>query len=63
MKRKFIELLFLAVALCPFPLAAQTQQSPLTSREIVALVYQLPKHPEMRDEIVEEIRNAASAFR
>jgi hypothetical protein len=42
---------------------AQTSQpSPLTSREVVALVYQLPKHPEQRDEIVEEIRKRGIAF-
>lgn len=42
---------------------AQTiQPSPLTSREVVTLVYQLPKHPEQRDEIVEEIRKRGIAF-
>jgi len=35
---------------------AQVQNRPLTSKEIVSLVYQLPQHPEKRDEIVEEIR-------
>lgn len=39
-----------------------SQGSPLTSREIVALVYQLPKHPDMRDEVVEEIRNRGIGF-
>ncbi|MDQ2937049.1 MAG: hypothetical protein M3R67_06035 [Acidobacteriota bacterium] len=44
--------------------AAQSPQStpPLTSREIVTLVYQLPKHPQQRDEIVEEIRKRGIAF-
>jgi hypothetical protein len=47
----------------PIGASAQTSQSsPLTSREVVALVYQLPKHPEQRDEIVEEIRKRGIAF-
>jgi hypothetical protein len=41
---------------------AQAQQAPLSSREIVALVYELPKHPEKRDEIVEEIRRRGIGF-
>jgi hypothetical protein len=42
---------------------AQTSQpSALTSREVVALVYQLPRHPEQRDEVVEEIRKRGIAF-
>jgi hypothetical protein len=54
-----------AVALFwPLNNAAQSSQSTtaLTSREIVALVYQLPKHPQQRDEIVEEIRKRGIAF-
>jgi hypothetical protein len=43
-------------------IAQTSQPSPLTSREVVALVYQLPKHPEQRDEIVEEIRKRGIAF-
>ena len=35
---------------------AQSQQAPLTSKEVVARLYELPRHPERRDEIVEEIR-------
>ncbi len=41
---------------------AQSQNRPLTSKEIVSLVYQLPQHPEKRDEIVEEIRTRGIAF-
>src|SRR5688572_21159330 len=41
---------------------AQSQTRPLTSKEIVSLVYQLPHHPEKRDEIVEEIRNRGIGF-
>jgi hypothetical protein len=49
---------------CQLNTAAQSSQSttPLTSREIVTLVYQLPKHPQQRDEIVEEIRKRGIAF-
>lgn len=41
---------------------AQTPNRPLTSKEIVSLVYQLPQHPEKRDEIVEEIRKRGIGF-
>jgi hypothetical protein len=42
--------------------AAQSSLTPLTSKELVTLVYQLPKHPERRDEIAEEIRKRGIAF-
>lgn len=53
-----------AILVCAFIAPGQSSQStsPLTSREIVALVYELPKHPERRDEIVEEIRKRGIAF-
>ncbi len=35
---------------------------PLTSREIVALIYELPKHPEKRDEIIDTIRKRGIGF-
>ncbi len=41
---------------------AQQNEPPLTSQELVKLVYQLPKHPELRDEIVAEIRRRGIAF-
>jgi hypothetical protein len=62
MNRKLIRLLLFVVVLCPSLGKAQSQSSPLTSREVVALVYQLPKHPELRDEIVEEIRKRGIGF-
>jgi hypothetical protein len=40
----------------------ESQLSPLTSREVVALVYELPRHPERRDNIVEEIRKRGIGF-
>jgi hypothetical protein len=61
MKYKLIQLLISVVVLCPSLVKAQSQ-SPLTSREVVALVYQLPKHPELRDEVVEEIRKRGIGF-
>lgn len=43
------------------PLSAQ-EPKPLTSKEIVSLLYQLPRSPEMRDEVVEEIRKRGIGF-
>jgi len=42
--------------------AQSPQATPLTSREVVALAYELPKHPERRDEIVDEIRKRGIGF-
>jgi len=58
-----INKLFLAIILllsC-IPLAAQNPQ-PLTSKEVVNLLYQLPRNPDMRDEIVEQIRTRGIGF-
>src|SRR5205809_1375641 len=62
MNRKLIKIVLLVIAVCAVGGSAQTPPSPLTSREVVALVYQLPKHPEKRDEIVEEIRTRGIGF-
>jgi hypothetical protein len=65
MNRNLIKLLLLIVVLCPSfarAQAPQSPQSPLSSKEVVALVYQLPKHPELRDSIVEEIRKRGIGF-
>src|SRR5215212_11003740 len=43
------------------PLSAQ-QAKPLTSQEIVSLLYQLPRDPGMRDEIIEQIRKRGIGF-
>jgi hypothetical protein len=43
--------------------SAHAQTGPLTSQELVRLVYQLPAHPEKRDEIIEEIRKRGINFR
>jgi hypothetical protein len=52
---------FALVLLSCIPLAAQDGQ-PLTSKEVVSLIYQLPRSPEMRDEIVEQIRRRGIGF-
>jgi len=62
MTRKLIQIFFVFVVLCPVFGKAQTPPKPLTSRELVALVYELPKHPERRDGVVEEIRNRGIGF-
>ena len=56
--------LLFCVALSANHAAAQTpqQQKPLTSQELVRLVYQLPAQPQKRDEIIEEIRRRGIDF-
>jgi hypothetical protein len=46
----------------PNATAQSSQTTPLTRSEVVALVYELPKHPERRDEIVDEIRKRGIGF-
>ncbi len=41
---------------------AQSTETPLTSQELVKLVYQLPKQPGKRDAVVEEIRRRGLGF-
>src|SRR5258708_5898406 len=62
MTRKLIKLFLLFVVLCPLAIRAQIPQTPLTSREVVSLVYQLPRHPELHDQVVEEIRKRGIGF-
>ncbi len=67
MKRINNYILSLAIALVLAPAAssdatAQSSLTPLTSQELVTLVYQLPKHPERRDEIVDEVRKRGIGF-
>ncbi len=42
------------------PLSAQ--DAPLTSKEVVSLLYQLPRNPGMRDEIIDQIRKRGIGF-
>lgn len=47
----------------PFPQTSELQHGPpLTNQEYVALLYQLPKHPEERDRLIDEIRKRGIAF-
>src|SRR5215510_355580 len=47
----------------PFPAATNLQHGPpLTNQEYVSMLYQLPRHPEDRDRIVDEIRKRGIAF-
>jgi len=65
-RNKFLFALF--VFLLSFPavrLSAQTPAQtpqPLSSKEIVSLLYMLPRNPSMRDDIVEEIRRRGIGF-
>ena len=58
-----INKVFLAIILlCScVPLSAQNLK-PLTSQEVVSLLYQLQRNPDVRDEIVEEIRKRGIGF-
>ncbi|HEX8652239.1 MAG TPA: hypothetical protein VF708_15465 [Pyrinomonadaceae bacterium] len=57
-------LLYIPLLLCSlsFRAHAQSNDAPLTSQEIVRLVYQLPKNPALREEIVKEIRRRGIGF-
>ena len=47
----------------PFPAPTELQHGPpLTNQEFVQLLYQLPKHPEQKDKLVDEIRKRGIAF-
>ena len=63
-KRSSIILFVLSILLCSCLVTAhaQSNDAPLTSQEIVRLVYQLPKNPGLRDEIVKEIRRRGIGF-
>jgi hypothetical protein len=56
------KLLLAILLLLPFlPLSAQ-ELKPLSSKEVVTLLYQLQRNPDMRDEMVEQIRKRGIAF-
>lgn len=63
-------LLTLTLTLCLLPgalllnpvHAQQPQESPLTNQEFVRLLYQLPKYPESRDMLIEEVRRRGISF-
>ena len=55
--------LVVAQTTTPFPQPTELQQGPpLTNQEYVALLYQLPKHPEERDRLIDQIRKRGIAF-
>lgn len=60
MYRKLLYTLIFTISLC-LNVSAQDQKA-LTSQEVVKLLYQLPRDPEKRDEIVEEIRKRGIGF-
>jgi hypothetical protein len=66
LKPQRLPLILLALATllssCLADARAQSSDAPLTSQEIVRLVYQLPKNPGLRDEIVNEIRRRGIGF-
>lgn len=61
LKRFGFVLSLLVVSSLTSPLIAQSQQ-PLTSKEVVSWLYQLPRYPEKRDELVDEIRKRGIGF-
>ncbi|HYR74774.1 MAG TPA: hypothetical protein VEM96_02940 [Pyrinomonadaceae bacterium] len=47
----------------PFPAPTELQHGPpLTNQEFVQLLYQLPKHPDQKDKLIDEIRKRGIAF-
>ena len=60
-RRSFLLFAVLFVLLLQ-PVSLFAQSEPLTSKEFVALLYQLPRYPEKRDELVDEIRKRGIGF-
>jgi hypothetical protein len=58
---KFVFVVVVLIVCQSFRLQAQTTQ-PLSSKEIVSWLYQLPRDPEKRDELVEKSENAELIF-
>src|SRR5215213_107568 len=56
-----LSLLLAILLLSCLPLQAQDPK-PLTSQEVVSLLYQLPRNPGIRDEIIEQIRKRGIGF-
>jgi hypothetical protein len=59
---RLLSLALLAVLSCACLSNARAQSAPLTSQEFVRLLYQLPTHPEKRDEIISELRQRGIGF-
>lgn len=64
-RRCGVNFLVLSTLFCVCLIAAQAQSTndaPLTTQELVRLVYQLPSHPDKKDEVIEEIRRRGIGF-
>lgn len=59
---RFSALLLALFIFHPFKVVAQSNPKPLSSQEVVSLVYMLPRHPEKLDEIIDEIRKRGIGF-
>lgn len=59
-RTKKLALILILLFSC-IPLSAQDLK-PLSSKEIVSLLYQLPRNPQMRDEIIDQIRKRGIGF-
>ena len=55
-------LLAILVCACSLTLSAQTKDAPLTSQELVKLLYQFHDHPNEKSEIIDEIRRRGLGF-
>src|SRR2546423_14069236 len=54
-----------SLLVCALTLSARAQSgqdTPMTNQEFVRLLYQLPKHPETKDALVEEVRRRGINF-
>ncbi|HEX5873539.1 MAG TPA: hypothetical protein VFY60_02755, partial [Pyrinomonadaceae bacterium] len=60
MIKKLTVAAFILVFLC-IPGAAQ-QTKPLTSQEVVSLLYQIQRNPAVRDELLDQIRKRGIGF-
>lgn len=59
----FLSPVFAQTSDSPIPQPTELQQGPpLTNQEFVQLLFQLPKHPELKDKLVDEIRKRGIAF-
>ena len=61
-KRSVLLLAAFVLLLQPARLFSQTQEKPLTSQQLVGMLYQLPRNPQKLDDLVEEIRRRGIGF-
>jgi hypothetical protein len=59
---KLSSALFLSIFLLTCVSLSAQELKPLTSQEVVRMLYQLPRNPEMRDEMIEQIRKRGIGF-